>query len=155
MSPFFKKKLAFLVQKKYLYSKQYFESCARDFLVLFLVFVKQKVAINENINFADSLSGIRPPDCSKLAKNLKNNNDVKIFRHDVNVKFFWRCFVSVVKLIYWSKFHVNIITGSGIMKSGNKRLTRNPEVGNIPVWISPKYLETGMSHGYQIWHECL
>ena len=34
------------------------------------------------------MSGIRPPDCSKLAKNPKNDNDVTIFRHDVNVKFF-------------------------------------------------------------------
>ena len=61
------------------------------------------------------MSGIQPPDCSKLAKNPKNDNDVTIFRHDVNVKFFWRCFVSLVKFSYWSKFHVNIITGSGIM----------------------------------------
>ena len=34
------------------------------------------------------MSGIRPPDCSKLAKNPKNDNDVTIFRHDVNVNFF-------------------------------------------------------------------
>ena len=34
------------------------------------------------------MSGIRPPDCSKLAKNPKNDNDVIIFRHDVNVNFF-------------------------------------------------------------------
>ena len=34
------------------------------------------------------MSGIRLPDGSKLAKNLKNDNDVTIFRHDVNVKFF-------------------------------------------------------------------
>ena len=94
------------------------------------------VAITENITFADSVSGIRPPDCSKLAKNPKNDNDVTIFRHDVNVKFFWRCFVSLVKFSYWSKFHVNIITGSGIMTIFfHKGLTRNPEIGNIPVWI--------------------
>ena len=30
----------------------------------------------------------RPPDCSKLAKNPKNGNDVTIFRHDVNINFF-------------------------------------------------------------------
>ena len=34
------------------------------------------------------MSGIRPPDCSKLAKNPKNENDVILSRHDVNVKFF-------------------------------------------------------------------
>ena len=61
------------------------------------------------------MSGIRPPDCSKLVKNPKNDNDVIIFRHDVNVKLFWRCFVSLVKFSYWSKFHINIITGSGVM----------------------------------------
>ena len=106
------------------------------FLVLFSVFVRQKVAITENITFADSVSGIRPPDCSKLAKNPKNDNDVTIFRHDVIVKFFWRCFVSLVKFSYWSKFHVNIITGSGIMTIFfYKGLTRNPEIGNTLVWV--------------------
>ena len=84
------------------------------------------------------MSGIRPPDCSKLAKNPKNDNDVTIFRHDVNVKFFWRCFVSLVKFSYWSKFHVNIITGSGIMKIFfYKGLTRNPEIGNTPSEFYP------------------
>ena len=34
------------------------------------------------------MSGIRPPDCPKLAKNLKNDNDVIIFWHGVNVNFF-------------------------------------------------------------------
>ena len=61
------------------------------------------------------MPGIQPPDCSNLAKNLKNDNDVTIFRHDVFVKYFWRCFVSIVKFSYWFKFHVNIITGSGII----------------------------------------
>ena len=82
------------------------------------------------------MSGIQPPDCSKLAKNPKNDNDVTIFRHDVNVKFFWRCFVSLVKFSYWSKFHVNIITGSGIITIFfYKGLTRNPEIGNTLVWV--------------------
>ena len=90
------------------------------------------------------MSGIRPPDCSKLAKNPKNDNDVTIFRHDVNVKFFWRCFVSLVKFSYWSKFHVNIITGSGIMTIFfYKGLTRNPEIGNTPVWALPNIWRLG------------
>ena len=38
-----------------------------------------------------------------------------IYRYDVIVKTFWRCLVSVVMLSYWSKFHVNFITGSGVM----------------------------------------
>ena len=42
---------------------------------------------------------------------------------------FWRCFVSLVKFSYWSKFHVSIITGSGIMTIFfYKGLTRNPEI---------------------------
>ena len=66
--------------KKYLYSKQYCESCVRDFLVLFSVFVRQKVTVTENITFADSVSGIRSPDCSKLAKNPKNETNVTFFQ---------------------------------------------------------------------------
>ena len=90
------------------------------------------------------MSWIQPPDCSKLAKHLKNDNDVKIFRHDVNAKFFWPCFVFLVKFSYWSKFHVNIITGSGIMKIFfYKGLTRNPKIGNIRVWVLPNIWRLG------------
>ena len=53
-----------------------------------VVFVRRKVTIVENITFVDSVSGIRPPDCYKLTKNPKNDNDVTILRHDVNVNFF-------------------------------------------------------------------
>ena len=129
MSVFFLQKISVFCPKKYLYSMQKCESCVRDFLVLFSVFVRQKVTVTENITSADSVSGIRPPDCSKLAKNPKNDNDVTIFRHDVNVNFFWLCFVSLVKFSYWSTFHVNIFTGSGIMTIFfYKGLTRNPEI---------------------------
>ena len=45
-------------------------------------------------------------------------------------------FVFLVKVSYLPKFHVNIITGSGVMTiSFYKGLTRNPEIGNIPVWV--------------------
>ena len=30
-------------------------------------------------------------------------------------QIFWLCFVSLVMFSYWSKFHANIITGSGVM----------------------------------------
>ena len=90
------------------------------------------------------MSGIRPPDGSKLAKNPKNDNGVTIYRHDINVKFFWRCFVSPVKLSNSSKFHVNIITGSGIMTIFfYKGLTRNLEMGNTPVWVLPNIWRLG------------
>ena len=69
-------------------------------------------------------------------------------KHDVNVKLFWCCFVSPVKFSYWSKFHVNIITGSGIMTIlFYKRLTRNPEIGNTPVWILPNIWGLGRVMG--------
>ena len=42
-------------------------------------------------------------------------NDVIVWWHDVIVKFIWRCRVSLVKFSHWSKFHVNIMTRSGVM----------------------------------------
>ena len=40
----------------------------------------------------------------------------------------------LVKFSYWSKFHVNIMTGSGVMAIFvYKGLTRNPEIGKAPV----------------------
>ena len=84
------------------------------------------------------MSGIRPLDCSKLARNSKNENGVTMFRLDVNVKFFWSCFISLIKFSYWSKIHVNIITGSGIMTIFfYKGLSRNLEIGNTLVWVLP------------------
>ena len=53
-------------------------------------------------------------------------------------QLFWGCFVSLVKFSYWSKFHVNIISGSGVMTVFfYKGLTRNPDIGNTPVWVLP------------------
>ena len=66
------------------------------------------------------------------------------FRHDVNVNLFWRCFVSLVKFSCWSKFHVNVITGSKIVTIFfYKGLTRNSEIGNIPVWVLPNVWRLG------------
>ena len=65
--------------KKYLYSKQQCESCVIDFIVLFPVFLIQKVTVNGKVTFSDFLSGIKPPDGFKLATNPKNDNDVTIF----------------------------------------------------------------------------
>ena len=62
----------------------------------------------------------------------------QFFRHDIIDKFFWRCFVSLVKFNYWSKFHVNIITRSRNMTIFfYKGLIRNPEIGNTSVWVLP------------------
>ena len=61
-----------------------------------------------------------------------------------DVNFFWRCFFSLVKFSYWLKFHVCIITGSGIMTIFfHKGLTRNPEIGNTSVWGFPNIWRLG------------
>ena len=58
--------------------------------------------------------------------------------------FFWRCSAFLVNFSYWSKFHVNIIIGSGaITISFHKGLTRNPEFRNTPVWVLPYTLRLG------------
>ena len=47
-------------------------------------------------------------------------------------------FYSLFKFSYWSTFHVNVITGSGVMTIFFfKGLTRNLKIGNIPVWVLP------------------
>ena len=72
MSVYFVKNQHFL-QKQYHYSKQQCQNYVEDFLVLFSVFVRQKVTLNEKINFTFTCcaSGIQLPDCSKLVKYKK------------------------------------------------------------------------------------
>ena len=85
-------------------------------------------------------SGIRLPDCSKLAINRKNDNDVTTFRKFI--KFFWPCSISLVKFSYWPKFHVNIMTA--VMKIfAYKGLTRNLEIVNTPDWVLLSILRLG------------
>ena len=67
----FLEKICVFCPKKYLYAKQQCESCVRDFSVLFSVFVRKKVTINENISLVDSLpeSSIRTaPNWPKIRK---------------------------------------------------------------------------------------
>ena len=82
---------------------------------MFSFFVRQKVIFNRNVDFIDNASRIWLPGGWKLAINQKKDSDSKICRHDVIIKFFSRCRAFLVKFSYWSKFHVNIITGSGVM----------------------------------------
>ena len=50
----------------------------------------------------------------------------------------WNFFVFLFKFSYWSKFHVNIITGSGVMTIYFcKGLTRNLQIGNTPIRVFP------------------
>ena len=103
-----------------------------------------KIKGNENISFTDHESWIRLRDCSKLPINPKNDNNVIVCRPDVIVTFFWRSRVSLIKFSYWSKFHVNIITGSGVITIFvYKGLTRNPEIGNTLVWVLPNIWRLG------------
>ena len=133
MSALFPKIIDFR-EKQYLYSKQQCESCVRSILVLFSFFVRLKVTFNGNVNFKDCASGILLSVGSKLIINWKNNNGITICCHDVIVKRFLRFFVCLVKLSQWSKFHVYIITGSGVMIIFfYKVLLRNPEIENTPV----------------------
>ena len=90
------------------------------------------------------MSGIRSPDCSKLAKNPKNVNGVTISRHDVIVKIFWRVLFLLSFFSYWSKFYVNIVIGSGIITIFfYKGLTRIPEIGITPFWGLPNISRLG------------
>ena len=71
--------------------------------------------------------------------NWINDNDVTIFRHDDIVKVFKNCFVSFIKLNYCSKFHVNVITGSGDMKIFfYKGFDRKSGIRKYPVWVLPQ-----------------
>ena len=95
----------------------------------------KKVDINKNVRTTHHASWIQVPDYSKSAINWKNDNDIIICWHDIIVNFFWRCCVSLVKFSYWSKFHVNIITWSGVMTIFvYKGFTRKSKIGNPPVW---------------------
>ena len=52
--------------------------------------------------------------------------------------------IRLIRTLYWFKFHVNIITCSGVMTIFfYKGLTRNPEIGNTPVWVFPNMWKLG------------
>ena len=79
---------------------------------------------------------MRQPDCSKLALNRKNGNDVTIFRHDVIVRFFPRYGICQVMLLIQVLCQYHYC--SGVMTIFvYKRLTRNLEIGNTHVWVLP------------------
>ena len=102
----------------------------------FCMIKKVLLVITITISYTDYASGIWLRDCFKLTINSKMDNDVRISRHKVIVKISWRCFVSFVKFSDLYKFHVNIISGSGVMAIFfYKGLTWNPENGITPVWV--------------------
>ena len=71
-------------------------------------------------------------------------NHITIYRYDAIVKFFWRLLISFVKFSYWSKFHVNNITGFEVVAIFfYKGLTRGPKIENNPVWVLPNIWRVG------------
>ena len=58
---------------------------------------------------------------------------------------FLKIFVSFVKFSYWSKFHANIATGSGVMTIFfYKGLTGNAEIGNTSIWVLTNIWRLGL-----------
>ena len=82
--------------------------CQRFFSSVFR-FCKIKGIVNENVSFTDSAFGIPLQDCSKYAKNQKNDNDVTICRHDAIVNFLtlscFSCQVQLVVQVSWEYRH--------------------------------------------------
>ena len=132
-----------------MYSKQQNGSSIRDFLVLFAIVVRETATVNEIVQLCRLCLWL--PECSKLAINRKNDNDVTICRHDVIVIFFRRYFVSIGKFRYWSRFHVNAITGSGVENLLLKEIDQKSGYRKYSRLSSAQYLETGASQGYRIW----
>ena len=114
MSASFCKKLAFFVQKSTI-TQSKCESCVRDFLVLLSVFVRPQVTVTENITSAGSCPESGLQTASNWPKLRKMTMTSQFSDMTSSSNFFWRCFVSFVKFSYSSNFHVNIITGSGVI----------------------------------------
>ena len=78
--------------------------------------------------------------CHKLEKRQLRHS----FGHGDIIKISLRCFDSLATFSFWSKFHVNTVTGSGVMTiSFYEGLTRNLEMGNILVWVLPNIWRLG------------
>ena len=107
---------------------------------MFSVFIREKVTITENIAFSklfvhNPASGLLQID--QKSKKWQWRHNFPTWRHcQMFLTLF--CFSCFSFFSYWSKFHVNIITGSGIMTIFfYKELTRNPKIGNTSVWVFP------------------
>ena len=119
---------------------------------MFVIFVT-------NMSFMDYASGIRLPDCSKLAVNWKNGNDIAILGHDVIINIFdvvlfllsslvtGPTFMSISSLVLelWQFPFIRDwpeIRKSGIPPSENRKYPR-PKTGNTPVWVFPNIWRLG------------
>ena len=82
-----------------------------EMFCLFSVFVRQKLIAIENVSFIDNASRIR----LRIAENWPYTEKITSQSSEMtssSIFFTLQCFL--VKLSYWSKFRVNILTGSGV-----------------------------------------
>ena len=106
---------------------------------------------------------INPPPFSVWKYVLRTMRQEYGFRNASNWSWrqiFWRCFDFLVKFSYWSKFYVNIISGSAVVTVFfYKGLTRNAEIANTPVGILPNILRleriSGTTFGTDVSNEML
>ena len=124
-------------------------------LVLFSIFVRQKVTVNENVSFTDYTSGFRLPNCSKLAINPKN--DKVVINSDITLSsdfFYISVFLSQVQLLV----QVSRQYHDYFQSYGNfplKRVDRKFRNRKYPHRNIAQHVETGVSQKYQICYECL
>ena len=92
------------------------------------------------------MSGIRLPNCSKSEKRQwRHNLPIWRFAYTTLSIIFDVVFVSFVNFSYWYKFHRNIVIGFGVMTIYfYKGLTRNPNIGNTPIWVLPNEGKLGI-----------
>ena len=141
----FLQKISTFWQKYFSYSKQQCESCLKIFLVSFSVFLRQKVAFNENVSFTDYASKIWLSGFSKLAINWKNDNDVTICRNDVKVNFF-HVFLSLLSSLVTGPSFMSI--SSLVLELWQFTFIRDwSEIGISELHSSEfwKHLQTGLS----------
>ena len=88
ISAFLSKKSVFFAKNSSFSQNNSLRAVSKIFLALFSGFVRYKVTDYENVSFTDYTSEIQLLDCSKLAINRKNYNNVTICLYGVIVKFF-------------------------------------------------------------------
>ena len=114
------------------------EPCC-SFLSYVFSFFKVKRDYWWKCKFMDHASQIRPPDvCNFSISFFSKKSDATSCRHYVIIEIFCNRSVSPFKFCYCSRFHVNMMTGSGVKTIlVYKELTENPEIRKTNVWILP------------------
>ena len=87
------------------------------------------VTFHKNISFTDYASKIRLADCSKLAVNWKNDNDVTLYWYAAIVILLIHCYFTDTLLICRHCWFMTIYFYKG--------LTRYLEIRNTPIWVLP------------------